>query len=267
MEWSLLRVVSRPVYGIVEVQTWVVLEMRPTLGIFLTTGIPCWRSTSPGPSPESIMICGEPIAPADNRMAIRAFANAQLPLASKYSTPVATLFSMRILDTSARHRRLAFWRRKSRPKIGVSRTVPPAKALCGLDVHTVKVSTVEVFAKANSGVFSRFHEIDGERMQRPDIRYTQRPVAAAPFVGSALICLACLEERKHFIKRPSDVSEFSPAVIVTALAAHIHHGVDRARSPPTTLPRGQTSAFRSGLDRVLSGSASRIWDFRCHIDR
>jgi hypothetical protein len=48
-------------------------------------------------------------------------------------------------------------------------------------------------------------------------------------VGAALVVLAALENRQHVAPAPAGRSR-SPVVVVARVAAHVHHGIDRARA-------------------------------------
>ena len=111
----------------------------------------------------------------------------------------------------------------------LGRVPTDAVFLVDLEVaDTEVVPTVEVARARDAGLHGGFDE-GLQHLPLQALRFDAPFAAGAvPFVGTAVVVLAGLEERQHGIPLPRRIAGGgSPAVVVLALAAHVDHAVDR----------------------------------------
>ena len=99
-------------------------------------------------------------------------------------------------------------------------------------------------------------------MRRRQVLDVERAAGAVPGVGAALVVLGPLEVGQHLGPGPAGVARGRPVVVVARLAAHVDHGVDRARAAEHLAARLVAAAavqprLRHGLEGPVGGAVLR----------
>jgi hypothetical protein len=81
-----------------------------------------------------------------------------------------------------------------------------------------------------AGLHRGFDEDAPEAMRAAQVHDVERAAAAVEGVGAALVVLAALEVGQHVGPAPAGIARGGPGIVVLGLAAHVDHGVDRARA-------------------------------------
>ena len=99
-----------------------------------------------------------------------------------------------------------------------------------VQAHALLHGAVEVPVVGVAGLHPGLDEGLGKRVRIAQVHHVQRSARAVPGIGTALVVLRALEERQHLVPAPADVALGGPGVVVARHAAHVDHGVHRARA-------------------------------------
>ncbi len=234
MRWRQLLITSFMVIGSVQRYSMRICRWScrsaPTPGMSATTSMPCARSSSAGPRPESCRSCGELNAPPATITSALAFAIFVVP-PWRYSTPTARRPENRMRVASASVATLRLGRRLRRPQIADRGR--PAPAVLGGELEIAGAflgGAVEIVVARVARLLRGCDEGFAQRMRLAHIGDRERPAGAVQFVAAALLVLGAPEIGQHVGKAPADIAELAPVVVVLVLAAHIEQAVDRARA-------------------------------------
>ena len=153
------------------------------------------------------------------------------------------------------------------------RTAPPSAALRHLiEACAVLFRTVEVGISRKAGRDGRFDEGPGRNHRTREVRNRQLAAHAVPGIRPAPLVLGALEDRQHRVIRPARVAERRPVVVIRAVAAHVDHRVDGARTAQDLPARLVTAAaaearLRHGFKRPIDlAPRNRAEDAGGHMD-
>jgi hypothetical protein len=198
-------------------------------------------------------MCGEPIAPAANKVSRRAVAVKARPPPVNW-TPRQTLPSsvdsmtsfstwQPVHDRQVRSLRCRF-------QEGLGRVQADAAALVDLEVCAACViSAVEIVDLGNAELAGGFAE--GVQDFPRQALALDAPLAAAAVdrAGAAVVVFAVPEQGQHVFPAPGRIAgEVGPAVVVSGLAAHVDHAVDRGTAAQHLAARvDQRASGQSGV--------------------
>ena len=92
---------------------------------------------------------------------------------------------------------------------------------------TLLLRAIEVRDARQACLHRSFHHRLPERPDVRWVRHAQWPTDTMEVVGATNIVFRPLEEGQHGIPIPPGATELSPMVVVTWIATHVHHAVDR----------------------------------------
>ncbi len=192
--------------------------------------MPNCASCAAGPTPDSIMICGEPIEPAAMITSPRQRAERSTPSCRQRTPHAAPAVEHQPFDQTAGFQPQVL---PVQHRLEESARRRPAPAALLVDVEIAGafvVAGVEVVDRRDAVLRRRLApDVDDVPAQA---REFDAPFAADAVVlaGAEEAVLVLLEKRQHVVPRPAGQTQLAPVVVVAGLPAHIDHGVDRRRA-------------------------------------
>src|SRR5580698_546193 len=179
-----------------------------------TTGMPSSCNCCAGPTPDSIMICGEPIEPAARMTSPRHRAVRAWPpcdQAAGFQPQVGAL--------------------EHRLEEGAGRRPAPAALLVDVEgTDALVVAAVEVGDGFDAGLFGGGTEGIEQVPAHPRRRDVPLAADRMGLAHAEEMIFVAPEIRQHVIPTPAAQPKLAPVIIIRSLAAHVDHGVDRRRA-------------------------------------
>ena len=206
-----------------------ILKIVADAGMSAVTPMPCARSSSAGPSPESCISCGELNAPPARMTSPLARAARVVP-PCRYSTPTARRPSNRMRLASALVSTTRLDRRRASPQIADRGRPAPAILRRELEIAGALLRRpVEIVVARIARLLRGVDERLAQRMRLADVGDGERPADAVQRVLAPLLVLGAAEVRQHIVEAPAGIAELPPMIVIRRLAAQIKQAVDRAR--------------------------------------
>jgi hypothetical protein len=141
--------------------------------------------------------------------------------------------------------------RRHRMQVSGCRAPAPAVFLRHLKEPAAQLhGAVEIRIERQAGLLRGLDEEMAERIRIGTLGDIERTVVAVKAVVQVLVALGPLEVRQHIVVAPAGIAELPPMIVVSRLAAHIDHGIDRARAANETAARPiHAPAFHRRLRR------------------
>ena len=92
--------------------------------------------------------------------------------------------------------------------------------------ESLLLPAIDIFGLRITGLDAGPHECVTKRIRHLTDRYCQRPVGTVIVVRPERVRLGTLEVRQDVGVRPAVAPRLSPTVVVTSVAADVHHAVD-----------------------------------------
>jgi hypothetical protein len=210
--------------------------------------------------PESISSCGEWKAAAQRHLAPRMDALDVAAAAHLHAHGAAMLdhHAQRLRvrehrEVGARHRRMQVGGR-GRAALAVPRAAMELRDL--VEARAFLLDAVEVVVEGHARLHRGAHEVLADGARRLLVGHLQRTVGAVQRARAALVALGAAEPGQHVAEGPAAAAGALPVVVVLAVAAHVEHGVDRARAAEAAPARLVAAAavqarLRLGAQRVV----------------
>ncbi len=113
---------------------------------------------------------------------------------------------------------------------GGRRTAQPAARGDLVEPHALLRCAVEVWVGRQPRRLRRGDVVVAERVHLVgDVRYRDRPAAAAPAVLAREVVLHRAEMGQQIVIAPAGIAQIAPAVVILGLTANEHHRIDRTR--------------------------------------
>ena len=135
--------------------------------------------------------------------------------------------------------------------------VPPVDAKV-LPAYTFLHRAVEIVVARQAQRLAGLEEDVVERVLRLGAIDAERAVGAMVGVAARAVPLGPLEVGQHALVVPAVEAKLAPAVVIQAVAAHVHHAVDRRRAPQHLAARpGDAAPVQMGLRLGLVAPVDR----------
>ena len=182
--------------------------------------MPCARSNSPGPTPDSCNSCGELIDPPASNTSRRALALRTTPPASTRGQPRVCLEQNAECESLNLDAKIGAFHR--RPQIGhCSAAAPhiadgqlqrPASVLLG--AVEIRVQPVASFLRSGDKPIMEF-------VPRPQIGDIEGSPGPVMLIGAAFLVLGLPEIGQHILVGPAGIAELPPQIEILPLAADV----------------------------------------------
>ena len=190
--------------------------------------MPCSRSRSPGPTPESCSSCGDSSEPPDSNTSARARTRRSDAVLHEFETDRALAVEQHAVREGADldgqvgplHRRAQIGERGAAPAHLAHGQLVIADAFL--------LGAVEIGVGPEPGLLRGGDKGVVQFVAGAQIGDVERPAGAVIIVRAALLVLGAAEIRQHVVIAPADAAELPPIVEILPLAADIDQPVDRA---------------------------------------